>query len=196
MAVCQPQGGWVSGGRPTPAPIPPYNTSYAQPNFPDSNWAQIDVPQDYVVQGEFSPDNERTHGYLPKNLSWYRKHFQLPDDWQNSSIWIDFDGVYRNSDVYLNGIYLGNHASGYTSFRWYISNINPLYFQSDNKENVLAVRVDPSSDEGWWYEGGGIYRHVWITKADPVHIKPWGVFQNVYYYIRTYCVDHVAHFVL
>ena len=157
MAVCENSGsGWISGGRHTPAPIPPYNNSYSKPDFPDNNWRKVDIPHDYIVEsGAFSPENERTHGYLPKNFSWYRKHFQLPNDWQNSSIWIDFDGVYRNSDVYLNGIYLGNHQSGYTSFRWYIDHV-PLNF--DGKDNVLAVRVDPSHDEGCTY----IYIYIYL----------------------------------
>eukprot|EP01084_Bolivina_argentea_P180807 312361_1 len=169
--------GWISRSRPTPAPVPPMNDSYAKPNFNDSNWNQVNIPHDYIVgTGAFSPLNEGSHGFLPKNYSWYRKHFNLDTSWENKSIWIDFDGIYRDSNIFLNGVYLGNHMSGYTSFRYYIDQVKPLYFTDRTKQNVLAVRVDPTHDEGWWYEGGGIYRHTKLTVANPIHIKPWGVY--------------------
>ena len=91
-------------------------------------------------------------------------------------MWIDFDGVFRDSIVYLNGKELGRHKSGYTPFRFDIS-------QAANfaGENILAVHVDPRHYEGWWYKGGGIYRHVWLNIANPVHVAPWGtyVFANL-----------------
>jgi len=167
---CNKGTGWESMGRPVPAPP----QGPIDPDYDDSKWDKKDLPHDFIVEtGAFSPDNDRSHGYLPKNISWYRKHFTLDSSFKGMSIWIDFDGIYRNSDMWLNGVYLGNHQSGYTSFRWYIDQV-PLNF--DGTDNVLAVRVDPTHNEGWWYEGGGIYRHVWLNIANPVHVKPWGVY--------------------
>jgi beta-galactosidase len=87
--------------------------------------------------------------------------------------WLDFDGVFRNSTVWLNGEMLGNHSSGYTSFRY--GNVLPLLKTSPSSVNVLVVRADATHMEGWFYEGGGIYRDVWLTVAAAVHVKPWGV---------------------
>eukprot|EP01084_Bolivina_argentea_P265989 451018_1 len=169
---CSNGTGWESMGRPTPAPI----VGPIAPNYNDSNWTKKNVPHDFVVEtGAFNPNNDKSHGYLPKNISWYRKHFSLDSSYKGQSIWLDFDGVYRNSNFFLNGIYLGNHQSGYTSFRWYIDQLPNIQYGA-NSDNVLAVRVDPTHNEGWWYEGGGIYRHTWINVANYVHIKPWGVY--------------------
>eukprot|EP01084_Bolivina_argentea_P139862 245989_1 len=172
---CKNGTAWQSMGRPIPAPpIGP-----ASRNYSDNNWTKLNVPNDFVVDtGAFNPANDKSHGYLPKNISWYRKHFTLDKSMENKTIWIDFDGVYRNSDHYINSYYLGNHQSGYTSFRWYIDgNKTNLSFDSTT-DNILAVKVDPTQNEGWWYEGGGIYRHVWLNSADYLHVLPWGVYVN------------------
>eukprot|EP01084_Bolivina_argentea_P085810 155103_1 len=168
--------GWISGARQTPSQTPPFNDKYSNPNYNDSNWKHINIPHDYIVYNTFSPLAEESHGYLPTNISWYRKYFNLDTKWINKSIWLEFDGVYRDSHFYLNGVYLGNHQSGYTAFRFYITNIKPLYFTDNSKQNVLAVRVNPVYNEGWWYEGGGIYRHSKLIVTDNIHIKPWGVY--------------------
>ena len=95
----------------------------------------------------------------------------MPAACRGKSLWIDFDGVYRDSKVWLNGHYLGHRASGYTGFRY---DIAPYVVYGG--QNALAVHVDPRHFEGWWYEGGGIYRHVWLNVADPVHVAPWATF--------------------
>eukprot|EP01084_Bolivina_argentea_P021791 40505_1 len=92
--------GWITRSRSVPATTPVYNDTYSNPDFDDSNWKQINIPQDYIVEGTFTPKGDPSHGYLPKNISWYRKWFNLPLDWENSSIWIDFDAIYRYSDIY------------------------------------------------------------------------------------------------
>eukprot|EP01084_Bolivina_argentea_P139860 245984_1 len=144
-------------------------------NYSDSGWVTKNVPHDYVVEtGAFNPKNEKNHGYLPKNISWYRKHFSLDSSYKTSTLFIDFDGVYRESQMWINGVFLGHHASGYTSFRYYLNN-NLLEF-GDNSDNVLAVYVNPTNDEGWWYEGAGVYRHVWLNVVNNVHFKPWGIY--------------------
>jgi beta-galactosidase len=146
-------------------------TGPALAGFDDQAWRTVHLPHDFIVEGKFSPDADRNHGFLPTTTGWYRKVFKLPAADQGRALWLDFDGIYRDSLVWLNGHFLGRHLSGYTSFRYDIS-------QAANfgAQNVLAVHVDPRHFEGWWYEGGGIYRHVWLNVADPLHVAPWGAF--------------------
>ena len=139
--------------------------------FDDSSWATVQLPHDYVIEEPFSPQGDAGHGSIIPVTGWYRKNFKLPASSKGQSVWIDFDGVYRDSIVWLNGKKLGRHSSGYTSFRFDISGAANF-----DGENVLTVHVDPTHTEGWWYEGGGIYRHVWLNLADPVHAEPWGTF--------------------
>lgn len=180
---------WTSMARaapPAPARPPAHCTGGSLPcaaAFADDSWRSVDTPHDFVVEGAYSPNNDMEHGFLPFNVSWYRRHFTIDASRAGSVVWVDFDGVYKNSDVWLNGVYLGHHTSGYVAFRYFLHNVTRandlaqspvLRFGSDN---VLAVRVDAlSTQEGWFYEGGGIYRHVSLTIADPLFIEPWGVF--------------------
>jgi beta-galactosidase len=131
----------------------------------------VNLPHDFVVENNVSQSADKSHGYFPGSKGWYRLHFEIPADLEGKSIWIDFDGVQRDSTTYLNGKQLGNHLSGYTSFRYDISDVADC-----GKENVLAVKVDATAPDGWWYDGGGIYRHVWLNSADQLHIAPWGVY--------------------
>ncbi len=150
------------------------NPAQAKPGFVDKSWRHVDLPHDYVVEGTFDRRADTSHGSLPTTPAWYRKTFALPLSYKGKSVWIDFDGVYRDSTVWLNGHELGHHPSGYIGFRHDLNK-----FANFGGKNVLAVRVDPTKGEGWWYEGGGIYRHVWLNVANPVHVQPWGV------YVRT-----------
>ena len=157
----------------------------ASVDFDDSGWVEVRVPHDFVVEGDFDPKGadkpqgiregelwyERDHGFKPKGVGWYRRGFELPAADEGKRIWLEFDGVYRNSDVWVNGHWLGHHWSGYTGFYYDITDAANV-----GGENVVTVRADADWDEGWWYEGGGIYRHVWLTKLDPLHIGHWGTF--------------------
>ncbi len=143
----------------------------SRPGFNDRAWRVVHLPHDYVVEGAFNPLGDASHGSLIPAPAWYRKTFTLPASDKGKSLWIDFDGAYRDSTVYLNGKKLGTHPCGYTPFRFDISGAAKY-----GAANVLAVHVNPQKFEGWWYEGGGIYRHVWLNKAAPVHVAPWGVF--------------------
>eukprot|EP00041_Stephanoeca_diplocostata_P024416 m.618070 g.618070 ORF g.618070 m.618070 type:complete len:1098 (+) comp22526_c0_seq2:177-3470(+) len=148
-------------------------------DYDDKNWRQLHVPHDFIVEGNFTPNADRGHGYLPFDIGWYRKHFTVPSSWRGQNIWIDFDGVGRASDYFLNGQFIGHHESGYTPFRWYIHNASNVTLNYD-ADNVLAVRCDTvSHQEGWFYEGGGIYRHTTLNSADPVSIVPWGIYAPV-----------------
>jgi beta-galactosidase len=160
-----------SGNDPAP---PGYGSGVqgpAAPNYDDSAWRTVHLPHDYIVEGTFTNTADRGHGYLPLTTAWYRQTFTIPASAQGQSIWIDFDGVYHNSTIWLNGYYLGNWWSGYAPVRYDISQ-----FARCGGTNVLAVHVDPSGFEGWWYEGAGIYRHVWLNIANNLHVAPWGTF--------------------
>jgi len=139
--------------------------------FDDSAWRSVHLPHDYIVEGTFTNTADAGHGSLPLATAWYRKSFVLPPSAQGQSVWLDFDGVYHNAMVWLNGQYLGYWHSGYAPFRYDVSGV-----AIPGATNLLAVHVDPSGSEGWWYEGGGIYRHVWLNVASPLHVAPWGTF--------------------
>jgi len=143
----------------------------AKPSYNDRSWRVVHLPHDYIVEGKFSPNADRNHGYLPVMPAWYRKTFTLPSMDKGKSVWLTFDGIYRDSMIWLNGHFLGEHPSGYTSFHY---DISP--YANYGGKNVLAIHVDPRQFEGWWYEGGGIYRHVWLNVTNKMHFKPWGIF--------------------
>lgn len=179
---------WISYERAPPSPSPPYppmctNTSLpCSPMFDDSTWRNIHTPHDFIDEGSPDPNADRGHGYLPFNISYYRKHFTIDASEQGNLIYIDFDGVYKNSDMWLNGVYLGHFVSGYVSFRYYLHNVTipnttTPALNYGSTENVLAVRVDAlTAQEGWFYEGGGITRHVWLNIVNPLSVVPWGAY--------------------
>ncbi len=158
--------------RTEPAPeSPSAETGPAAPGYDDVAWRGVHLPHDYVVESPFDPQAELAHGFHPKQTAWYRRKFTLPKEADGQVLWLEFDGVYRHSIVWLNGHQLGQHASGYTSFYYDISRAAHY-----GGENVISVWVDPRQNEGWWYEGGGIYRHVWLTTLAPEHIAHWGTY--------------------
>jgi beta-galactosidase len=156
-----------------------------QPGYNDTKWRNVDLPHDWSIEdlpnqipdsvvGPFhkgSPGWTYT-GYTMGGTGWYRKKFVISKAEQNKVVTIHFDGVYMNSDVYLNGHHLGNHPHGYTPFYY---DLTP-YLNPAGQENILAVRVRNEGKTSRWYSGSGIYRHVWLTATDQVHIAPWGVF--------------------
>ena len=154
------------------------NVSWVLTNYDDSTWRQLNLPHDWVVELPFDHTGigYTDHGFKKKNgsvnnIGWYRRTFTLPSGYVGHAVWIEFDGVYRNCLVWLNGHILGRNVSGYASFQF---DVTP--YLNPGGTNVLVVRVDASRDEGWFYEGAGIYRHVWLVAADPVHIAHWGTF--------------------
>lgn len=141
--------------------------------YDDAGWRILDLPHDWSI--EEVPDRHHPSGnaggYYPAGIGWYRKSFALDKGYRNKKIWIYFEGVYMNSSVYINGHLVGGHPYGYVPF---YCDITP-YIRFGHR-NVLAVRVDNSRQVNCrWYSGSGIYRHVWLVTADPVHIDPWGV---------------------
>ncbi len=111
-------------------------------------------------------------GYINAGIGWYRKEFKLPNNIQGKRVFIEFDGVYMNSDIWLNGELLGNRPYGYSSFQYELT----PYLKFDNEKNVIAVRANVEQPCSRWYSGAGIYRHVRLTVLDPVHIMHWGTY--------------------
>jgi beta-galactosidase len=146
-------------------------------DFDDKEWSEIDLPHDWALDLPFKDaHNLPEHGgkplgreYPETSIGWYRRVFDLPVSAAGRRIAVEFDGVGRNAVVFFNGHYLGVNFSGYAPFRFDLTD-----FAEYGGKNVLAVRADASFGEGWFYEGAGIYRHSWLTIADPLHIRQWG----------------------
>jgi beta-galactosidase len=161
----------------------------AMPDFDDSDWAEVHVPHDWAVALPFAapkrrPPQDRTdavaaHGFkaigrdYPENsIGWYRTAIAVTPADRDRRLWLEFDGVFRDSLVFVNGYVVGRNESGYAPFRVEIDD----FLNYDGKPNVVTVRADATLGEGWFYEGAGIYRHVDLVAAEPVHIPQWGTF--------------------
>jgi beta-galactosidase len=150
----------------------------AAKDFDDRAWRMLNLPHDWAVELPFDLKASSSHGfktigrnYPETSIGWYRKTFSVPASDLGKRISIEFDGVHRNSVVWVNGFYLGEQHSGYYGFRYDVTD-----YLNYGSENVVAVRVDATMEEGWYYEGAGIYRHVWLNKTAPLHIAPNGIF--------------------
>jgi len=143
-------------------------------SFADASWRTVDLPHDWSIESK--PDKDSSggsgEGFFPGGIGWYRKTFRAPANWKGKRVSIEFDGVYRDATVYLNGHKLGTHPYGYTAFTF---DLTPDLDYSG--ANVLAVRVDNSAQpNSRWYSGSGIYRHVRVVVTEPTHVAQWGVF--------------------
>lgn len=142
--------------------------------FDDSKWRIVDLPHDWSVVGPLNQNFASATGYLPGGIAWYRKTINIPLQENNKNVSIYFEGVYRNSEVFINGISLGIRPNGYISFQY---NLTP--YLKFGETNTIAVRVDHSKyADSRWYTGSGIYRDVYLVYKNPVHIDLWGVFCN------------------
>ena len=158
-----------------------FATTIVNPKFIDSTWQKINVPHDWAVELPFVKSEQvemDSHGYKPvggaypeTSIGWYRKHFSVDKSKSNKRFELQFDGIYRNAEIWLNGFYVGTNFSGYVGNSFDVSD----YMNFDN-ENVLVIRVDATQYEGWFYEGAGIYRHVWLNCTDKTFIPEDGVF--------------------
>jgi beta-galactosidase len=141
-----------------------------QPEFSDSTWRAVDLPHDWSIEGPFS-EQEKAQGSLPTGIGWYRKRFRLPESNKDRTVVIEFDGIYQNSEVWINGRYLGKRPYGYVAFSY---DLSPHLRAGDN---VIAVKVDNSKQPNCrWYSGSGIYRHTWLLATNQLHIAYWGTF--------------------
>ncbi len=148
------------------------DTTAAQPDFDDSAWRILDLPHDWSIENRPERNNPAGNdgGYYPTGIGWYRKTFRMPDDGQDKLTAIYFEGVYMNTEVFVNGHSLGIRPYGYSSFHY---DLTP-YLRPG--ENVVAVRVDNSAQKNCrWYTGSGIYRNVKLIRTPLVHFDPWGV---------------------
>ena len=140
--------------------------------YDDSAWRMLNVPHDWAIEGDFSASapSGNSGGALPGGVGWYRKSFEVAAADKGKLFYIDFDGVYMNAKVWINGQLLGQRPYGYSSFRF---DLTPhLKFGA---RNVVAVRVDNSDQpNSRWYSGCGIYRHVWLVKTEKIHVAHWG----------------------
>ena len=147
------------------------------PDFDDSKWRKLDLPHDWSIEdlpgtrSPFDPDaiSQVSGGFTTGGTGWYRKTFNVPAEAKGKRIVIQFDGVYMNADVWLNGQQLGSHPYGYTSF-WYDLTDKVKF----GGANTLAVKVKNEGENSRWYSGSGIYRHVWLKTLDPLHVAQWG----------------------
>jgi beta-galactosidase len=146
---------------------------FATAKLDDSKWRGLDLPHDWAVELPFVHDEEQnSHGYKPlgrgypeTSVGWYRRTFEVAREEEGRRIWIEFDGVFRSALVFVNGFFVGRNDNGYAPFRFDLSD-----FLNYGGRNFLVVRADASFGDGWFYEGAGIYRHVWLTKTDPLHL--------------------------
>lgn len=141
--------------------------------YDDTTWRQVDLPHDWMIEQprHAASASGNQGGFFPGDVGWYRKHFTVPRAWSRKQVRVEFDGVYHNAEFWLNYHYLGKHPNGYTSFAFELNR-----FLRHGADNVLTVRVDTSAmPHTRWYAGAGIYRHVRLVVAEPVHIPQWGV---------------------
>jgi beta-galactosidase len=150
----------------------------ARSGFSDADWRSLNLPHDWVIELPFDEKADGSHGFKPvgpgfpqNSVGWYRRTFELPKEDEGKRLWLEFDGAFRDCRVFVNGYFVGHHESGYSSFRYDITDVAHC-----GGKNVIAVRVDASQFEGWFYEGAGIYRHVWLVKTAPIAIVPDGTF--------------------
>lgn len=153
-------------------------------DFDDSGWRLLDLPHDWAVELPITPsatssddDLRAAHGFRPigrqfpnTSIGWYRRRFEVPASDRGKRLSLEFDGVFRDAIVIVNGFVIGRNESGYAPFRVDITD-----YANFGGTNVIAVRVDATLGEGWFYEGAGIYRHVWLVKTDPLHVPQWGI---------------------
>jgi len=153
-------------------------TGPAHPKFDDKDWQTVDMPHDWAVALGYDENAESEHAYkkigrqYPENsIGWYRKTFEIPDADLGRRLSVEFDGVFRDCDVWLNGHPVWQHQSGYTSF-----SVDITDYANYGGKNVLVVRADATGYELWAYEGAGIYRHVWLVKTERLHVALWGTY--------------------
>ena len=155
-----------------------HNEGPYSPKFDASGWTIVDLPHDWVVDLPYAAEASHSHGYktvgykYPEtSVGWYRKTFTVPVEDYGKHLWLQFDGIFRDARVWVNGFYLGHEPSGYATQVYDISE-----YLNYGGENIVCVRADATLEEGWFYEGAGIYRHVWLNKASKVSVAPFGTF--------------------
>ena len=150
--------------------------AFAKARFDDSKWRALNLPHDWAVELPFVRDDaQSSHGFKPlgrrypeTSVGWYRREFDIPASDLGRRIWVEFDGAFRDVLVFVNGCFIGRNDHGYAPFRFDLTD-----FLAFGAKNYIVARVDSSFGDGWFYEGAGIYRHVWLTKTDALHLGKW-----------------------
>lgn len=160
-----------------------YNDKNKAAAYNPADWKSVNLPHDWCIEENFINDDSKvidgapeglvSHGFLPVGIGFYRKEFEISAEDLGKKISIEFDGIFRNSTVWVNGHLMGTHASGYIPSFYDLTDV--LRYGNEGK-NVILVKVDAREFEGWWYEGCGIYRHVWLVKHHPIHVARFGTF--------------------
>ena len=146
----------------------------ADPLFDDGDWRVLDLPHDWAVEGPFDPKANLSQGYRPRGIGWYRRYIRFEPSDRGRALELKFDGISTNCTVWLNGTVVHRNWCGYTGFS---IDLTPFATYGDHL-NCIAIRVDADAQEGWWYEGAGIYRHTWLIKRNAVHLTTDGVWAN------------------
>jgi beta-galactosidase len=149
---------------------------FAKAKFDDSKWRELNLPHDWAVELPFVRDEEQnSHGFKPlgrrypeTSVGWYRRSFDIPESDKGRRIWVEFDGAFRDVLIFVNGCFIGRNDNGYAPFQFDLTD-----FLAYGQKNYIVARVDASFGDGWFYEGAGIYRHVWLTKTDALHLGQW-----------------------
>ena len=149
---------------------------FSKAGFDDSKWRTLNLPHDWAVELPFVHDEElKSHGYKPlgrrypeTSVGWYRREFVIPATDLGRRIHVEFDGAFRGVLVFVNGCFIGRNDNGYAPFRFDLTD-----FLSYGEKNYITLRVDASFGDGWFYEGAGVYRHVWLSKTDSLHLGKW-----------------------
>lgn len=143
-------------------------------NFNASDWRTLQLPHDWSIEGAFDKDakTKQAQGFLPAGKGWYRKVFTIPANWKNKTVSIEFDGVFKNSEVFINGKSLGIRPNGYISFGYDLTQ-----YLNFGKSNTIAVKVDNDAQpNSRWYTGSGIYRNVRLVASEKLHVGKWGTY--------------------
>jgi len=149
---------------------------FSRGKFDDSKWRSLNLPHDWAIELPFVRDEDlQSHGYKPlgrrypeTSVGWYRREFEIPASDVGRRIAVEFDGAFRSVLVFVNGCFIGRHDNGYVPFRFDLTD-----FLTYGQKNYIVARIDASFGDGWFYEGAGIYRHVWLTKTDALHLGRW-----------------------
>jgi len=144
-----------------------------EPGLDDAGWRRVDLPHDWSISGPWLEDAPAgpAGGFAPLGFGWYRKHFSLPESAVGKRVYLDFDGIFNHSDIWINGVLVYHNEYGYLGFR---CDLTPWIHTIGG--NVVAVRVDNTRQASRWYTGSGIYRHTWLTITEPLHVAHWGTY--------------------
>lgn len=147
------------------------NLEYVNSGYNDSTWESVQLPHDWNIKQQYDKKGIGSAGYFPDGIGWYRKSFSIPQSYKGKTVYILFDGIFQQSDVYINGKHLGHRPYGFCSIEY---DLTP--YLKIGEKNIIAVRVNTTGGRPRWYAGAGIYRHAWLTAVNPVHVDTYGTY--------------------